>query len=139
VERKKIATRGLRYFAAAAEGAALPPAAARLLADRVTKGRTGREGPHPEMNALLRPGKVVPFGDEIFYTKETCDAIAAEILAGRKRGDRFSVPEARERTGLAASMLDHGEIMVIHWSHEDHSDRHPEGPSQRGSQKGFSR
>jgi selenocysteine-specific elongation factor len=33
--------------------------------------------------------------------KETCDAIAAEILAGRKSGDRFSVPEAKERTGLS--------------------------------------
>ena len=36
-------------------------------------------------------------------------------------------------------MLDNIEIMVIHWSHEDHSDRHSEGPSERGSQKGFSR
>jgi selenocysteine-specific elongation factor len=101
VERKKIAARGPLYFAAAAEGAALPPAAARLLADILAKGRTGWEGTHPEMNTLVRLGKVVPLEDGIFYTKETYDGIAAEILAGRKSGDRFSVPEAKERTGLS--------------------------------------
>ncbi len=101
VERKKITARGTLYVAAEAEGAALPPAAARLLADILAKGRTGWEGSHPEMNTLVRLGKVVPLEDGIFYAKETYDVIASEILAGRKSGDRFSVPEAKERTGLS--------------------------------------
>ena len=101
VEQRKIAARGPLYFAATAEGAALPPAAARLLADILAKGRMGWEGSHPEMNTLVRLGKVVPLEDGIFYAKETYDAIAAEILAGRKNGDRFTVPEAKERTRLS--------------------------------------
>jgi selenocysteine-specific elongation factor len=82
-------------------GSRSPPAAAHLLADILAKGRTGWEGTHPEMNTLVRLGKVVPLEDGIFYMKETYDGIAAEILAGRKSGDRFSVPEAKERTGLS--------------------------------------
>jgi selenocysteine-specific elongation factor len=101
VERKKLAARGTLYFAAAAEGAALPPAAARLLAGILAKGRTGWEGPHPELNTLVRLGKVVPMEDGIFYAKETYEGLAAQVLAGRKSGDRFSVPEAKERTGLS--------------------------------------
>jgi selenocysteine-specific elongation factor len=101
VQRKKVTARGSLFFAAAVEGLALPPAATRLLADILAKGRTGWEGTHPEMNTLVRLGKVVPLEDGIFYAKETYDGIAAEILAGRKSGDRFSVPEAKDRTGLS--------------------------------------
>jgi selenocysteine-specific elongation factor len=101
VERNDAAVRGSLYFAAAAEGAELPPATARLLADILAKGRTGWEGSHPELNTLVRLGKVVPLEDGIFYAKETYERIAAEILAGRTSGDRFSVPEAKERTGLS--------------------------------------
>jgi len=101
VERKKVAARGTLYFARAAEGAALPPAAARLLADILAKGRAGWEGSHPEMNTLVRLGRVVPMEDGIFYAKETYDLLAGELLAGRTAGDRFSVPEAKERTGLS--------------------------------------
>ena len=101
VQRKTLSARGSLFFAAAAEGAALPPAAARLLADILAKSRTGWEGSHPELNTLVRLGRVVPLEDGIFYAKETYDLLAGELLAGRARGDRFSVPEAKERTGLS--------------------------------------
>jgi selenocysteine-specific elongation factor len=101
VQRKTLSARGSLFFAAAAEGAALPPAAARLLAEILAKGRTGWEGTHPELNTLVRLGRVVPLEDGIFYAKETYDLLAGELLAGRARGDRFSVPEAKERTGLS--------------------------------------
>jgi selenocysteine-specific elongation factor len=101
VERKTLSARGSLFFAAAAEGAALPPAAAGLLADILAKGRTGWEGSHPELNTLVRLGRVVPLEDGIFYAKETYDLLAGELLDGRKAGDRFTVPEAKERTGLS--------------------------------------
>ena len=101
VQRKTLSARGSLFFAAAAEGAALPPAAARLLTDILAKGRTGWQGSHPELNTLVRLGRVVPLEDGIFYAKETYDLLAGELLAGRARGDRFSVPEAKERTGLS--------------------------------------
>ncbi len=43
----------------------------------------------------------MPLEDGIFYAKETYDLLAGELLAGRTSGDRFSVPEAKERTGLS--------------------------------------
>jgi selenocysteine-specific elongation factor len=101
VEQKTVAARGGLFFARGAEAAELPPAAARLLADVRTRGRTGWEGTHPEMNTLVRLGRVVPLEDGIFYAKETYDLLAGELLAGRTSGDRFSVPEAKERTGLS--------------------------------------
>ena len=67
----------------AAEGAALPPVAARLLADILAKGRTGWEGSPPEINTLVRLGRVVPLEDGIFYAKETYDLLARELLAYR--------------------------------------------------------
>jgi len=101
VDRKQVVARGSLFFAAASGAAALPPAAARLLADILAKGRTGWEGQHPELNTLVRLGRVVPLEDGIFYARETYERIATEILAGRTSGDRFSVPEAKERTGLS--------------------------------------
>ncbi|MCX5730932.1 MAG: SelB C-terminal domain-containing protein, partial [Deltaproteobacteria bacterium] len=101
VERKALAARGALFFAHGAEAAELPPATARLLTDILAKGRTGWEGTHPEMNTLVRLGRVIPLGDGIFYAKETYDLLAGELLAGRTSGDRFTVPEAKERTGLS--------------------------------------
>jgi selenocysteine-specific elongation factor len=101
VKQKTVAARGTLFFAAASEGAELSSAAARLLAEILGRGRTGWEGTHPEMNTLVRLGRAVPLGDGIFYAKETYDRLAGEILAGRTSGDRFSVPEAKERTGLS--------------------------------------
>lgn len=48
---------------------------------------------------------VVPLEGGIFYAKETYDGIASEILAGRKPGDTFSIPEAKERTGLSRKYM----------------------------------
>ncbi len=53
------------------------------------------------MNTLVRLGRVVPLEDGIFYAKETYDLLGAAILAGRAKGDRISIPEAKERTGLS--------------------------------------
>jgi selenocysteine-specific elongation factor len=47
----------------------------------------------------------VPLEGGIFYAKEAYDTLGAEILAGRKTGDRFSIPEAKERTGLSRKYM----------------------------------
>jgi selenocysteine-specific elongation factor len=101
VKQKTVAARGTLFFARGAEAAELPPAAARLLAEILGRGRTGWEGTHPELNTLVRLGRVVPLEAGIFYAKETYDRLAGELLAGRASGDRFSVPEAKERIGLS--------------------------------------
>jgi selenocysteine-specific elongation factor len=48
---------------------------------------------------------VVPLEGGIFYAKETYEAVRAEILAGRKAGDRLSILEAKERTGLSRKYM----------------------------------
>jgi selenocysteine-specific elongation factor len=102
-----LETRGGIFFRRG-EPAALSPAARRILDEMKKLGRTGFEpatakieGSTRELGALVRTGAVVPLEGGIFYMAETYKALAADILAGRTRGDRFSVPQAKERTGLS--------------------------------------
>jgi selenocysteine-specific elongation factor len=101
----KLAARGPLYFAGDAAGQKLPPAARRLLDRILAGGKTGFEGSDPEMHTLVRLGRVVPLEAGIFYAKETYDGLAAQVLAGRPKGERFSIPEAKERTGLSRKYM----------------------------------
>jgi selenocysteine-specific elongation factor len=106
VEKGRLVTRGALFFTPEAGGSSgLPPAARKLLTQILAGGRTGFQGPSPELNTLVRLGLVVPLEDGIFYAKETYDALGAEILAGRKAGDRFSIPEAKQRTSLSRKYM----------------------------------
>ncbi len=101
----KLSTRNSLYFAGAAAEQKLPPAAQKLLDRILAGGRTGFEGSDPEMHTLVRLGRVVPLEGGIFYAKETYDSLGAAILSGRKKGERFSIPEAKERTGLSRKYM----------------------------------
>ena len=100
-----LGTRNSLYFAGAAVEQKLPPAARRLMDRILAGGKTGFEGPDPEMNTLVRLGRVVPLEGGIFYAKETYDSLGGQVLAGRKKGERFSIPEAKERTGLSRKYM----------------------------------
>jgi selenocysteine-specific elongation factor len=105
LEKGSLSTRNSLYFAGAAAEQKLPPAARRLLDRIIAGGKTGFEGTDPELNTLVRLGRVVPVEGGIFYARETYDSLCAAILAGRKKGERFSIPEAKERTGLSRKYM----------------------------------
>jgi selenocysteine-specific elongation factor len=105
VGKNSLAARNSLYFTSEGGEKRLPPGARKLLAEILGCGRTGYQGTHPELSALVRLGLVVPVEGGIFYARETYDSIASEILAGRKPGDRFSIPEAKERTGLSRKYM----------------------------------
>jgi selenocysteine-specific elongation factor len=58
-------------------------------------------GARKELRNLVRIEKVVPLEGEIYFSRERFDEITEKILRGRKAGDVFSIPEAKERTGLS--------------------------------------
>jgi selenocysteine-specific elongation factor len=101
----RLERRNSLYFTPRAPGTALPPAVRKLHAAIAAAGRAGFQGSTPELNALVRLGLAVPLEGGIFYTKETYEEVRAEILAGRKPGDRFSIPEAKQRTGLSRKYM----------------------------------
>jgi selenocysteine-specific elongation factor len=105
VTKNSLAAHNSLYFTAEGGEKRLPPAARKLLAEILGCERAGYQGGHAELSTLVRLGLVVPLEGGIFYARETYDSIASEILAGRKPGDRFSIPEAKERTGLSRKYM----------------------------------
>jgi selenocysteine-specific elongation factor len=59
------------------------------------------EGARGELRNLIRIEKVVPLEGDIYFTRERFDEITDSILKGRQAGDVFSIPEAKDRTGLS--------------------------------------
>jgi selenocysteine-specific elongation factor len=57
------------------------------------------------LRALCSFGEAVPLDGGIYFAKSTFDECAQAILRGRKSGDRFSVPEAKERSGLSRKYI----------------------------------
>ncbi|OHD79238.1 MAG: hypothetical protein A3J97_15840 [Spirochaetes bacterium RIFOXYC1_FULL_54_7] len=57
------------------------------------------------LKALCTAGEAVPLDGSIFFVLSVWDEATASILAGRKPGDRFSVPEAKERSGLSRKYI----------------------------------
>ena len=45
------------------------------------------------------------FRSGIFFSRAAWDECVEAILRGRKPGDRFSVPEAKERSGLSRKYI----------------------------------
>ncbi len=58
-------------------------------------------GARKELRNLVRIEKVVPLEGDIYFSRERFDELAEAILSGRKQGEEFSIPEAKERTGLS--------------------------------------
>ncbi|MGE4454632.1 MAG: selenocysteine-specific translation elongation factor [Sphaerochaeta sp.] len=58
-------------------------------------------GARKELRNLIRIEKVVPLEGDIYFSRERFDAYTTHILNGRKAGDVFSIPEAKDRTGLS--------------------------------------
>ena len=67
--------------------------------------RTGIAGAQKELKTLVRLRLVVPLEGGICYERAVYDTLASEVLAGRQEGDRFSIPEAKERTGLSRKYM----------------------------------
>jgi len=104
---------GTLYFPkGAAEKQELSPLARRLIAEIDEAGvvgfesnRSGIEGTQKELKTLIRLGLVVPLEGGICYGRRVYDALAAQVLEERAAGTRFSIPEAKERTGLSRKYM----------------------------------
>lgn len=90
-----------------------PPAALKALCARLkTAGKDGLEPgkncPQAEaadLKTLCSYGLAMPLDVGIFLDPEVYDALVRAALAGRKPGQSFSVPEAKERTGLSRKYI----------------------------------
>jgi selenocysteine-specific elongation factor len=108
-----VVPRNTLYFLKAAdESSQLSPGARTLLSSIEGNGRAAFEasragipGTQKDLSTLVRLGLVVPLEGGLFYSRATYDAIKAEVLAQRRQGDRFSIPEAKERTGLSRKFM----------------------------------
>ncbi len=58
-------------------------------------------GARKELRNLVRIDKVVPLEGEIYFSRERFEELTENILRDRKQGEMFSIPEAKERTGLS--------------------------------------
>ncbi len=85
----------------------------RAVLDRLkAAGRSGLEPgkscPQPEarlLKTLCSLGEAVPLDGGIFFSRETYDGAVRAILAGRPAGGRFTVPEAKEASGLSRKYI----------------------------------
>ena len=64
-------------------------------------GKEKIPGAQKELRNIARSGLAVPLENGIYYSNETYGGVVSEILDGRKEGDRFTIPEVRERTSLS--------------------------------------
>jgi selenocysteine-specific elongation factor len=58
-------------------------------------------GAKKDLRNLARIGKVVALEGDIYFSTDTFHALARDILEGHTTGSSFSIPEAKERTGLS--------------------------------------
>ncbi len=89
----------------------LSPMAKKLLGD-LEKTKNGYEpkkekiqGARKEIRTLVRLGLAVPTEGGIYYSKENYSKLTALILKGYNPEDRFSIPEAKERTSLSRKYI----------------------------------
>lgn len=94
------------------KASSLSPAEAEVLERLLAAGRAGLEPGNSAsredarlLKSLCTAGKAVPLDGSIFFARSIWDEVTEALLAGRKPGDRFSVPEAKARTGLSRKYL----------------------------------
>jgi selenocysteine-specific elongation factor len=92
--------------------ASLSPAESEVLHRLQSAGKAGLDPgktASPEdaraLKALCTAGEAVPLDGSIFFARSTWEKATTAILGGRKPGDRFSVPEAKERSGLSRKYI----------------------------------
>lgn len=92
--------------------APLTPLARRLLDTLSTYTQNGLQlkdihdpGAKKELRNLTRLDKVVALEGDIYYSAENFKALAERIVAGLPSGTSFSIPEAKERTGLSRRFM----------------------------------
>ncbi len=107
-ESRLLVRNGVYFTGKETPEASLSGQARRLLAEIEKLGRTGFElstsrieGAQREINVLVRTGMVVPLEGGIYYATGMYERLTGDILSGRQAGDRFTVPQAKERTGLS--------------------------------------
>ncbi len=92
--------------------ASLSPLAKKLL-DRLTesqsKGLQLKEIPEPgakkELRNLARIEKVVALEGDIYFSTENFNALAGSVMEGLSSGSTFSIPEAKDKTGLSRKYI----------------------------------
>ena len=84
----------------------------KILEQMIAKGKEGTDlkslsipGAQKELRYLVRIGEAVPLEGSIYYTKDTYAGLVEKILSGFSVGDRFSIPEAKERTALSRKFM----------------------------------
>ncbi len=68
----------------------------------------GKSAPQTDarvLKALCSFGEAVPLDGGIYFAKSVFEGCVQEILRGRKAGERFGVPEAKERSGLSRKYI----------------------------------
>ena len=92
--------------------ASLSPLAKKLL-DKLTesqsKGLQLKEIPEPgakkELRNLARIEKVVALEGDIYFSTENFNALAGSVMEGLSSGSTFSIPEAKDKTGLSRKYI----------------------------------
>jgi selenocysteine-specific elongation factor len=94
------------------KSSSLSPEEARILEHLKIAGKAGLEPGKTTarenarlLKALCTAGEAVPLDGSIFFARSVWDEATGAILAGCKPGDRFSVPEAKERSGLSRKYI----------------------------------
>jgi selenocysteine-specific elongation factor len=113
IERKEIAQANGQYsLFAVEEKQELSRVAQKMLAGIAAAGTagfessaTGVEGGKKELGTLIKLGLVVPLEGGIYYDRRSYETLASKILEARAPGTRFTVPEAKERTGLSRKFM----------------------------------
>jgi len=100
------------YFGEGQAGKALDAGARRLLEQIVKTGtagfelsRAGADSSQKDLKTLFRSGLVTPLEGGICYAKESYDSLVSKVLEGREKGERFSIPQAKESTGLSRKYM----------------------------------
>ena len=77
----------------------------RMLSRQKNKGlqlkNIREEGAKTELRNLIRIGKIIELEEEIFFSSGYFYKLTHLILEGLETGDVFSIPEAKEKTGLS--------------------------------------
>ncbi len=68
-------------------------------------GKAKIPGAQKSLRNLARLGFITAFEGKIYYTTELYNKLVSEVLEGCKIGDRFSIPEVKERTGLSRKYM----------------------------------
>jgi selenocysteine-specific elongation factor len=90
----------------------LTPQGRELAARLRAAGKSGLElkaltvpGAQKELRDLARAGLAVSLDGNLFLSPPIYRRLAAEVIGGQPPGDRFSVPQAKERTGLTRKYM----------------------------------